>query len=174
MTYEIGSVGPSVLLSALSSVSPGVFLELKVFSWNFLKFGMVPETHLKLCITEPNFLEKLYAPKMGKKGFFFEIIGKFGHSFFLNLSYNLFCSETLSYYLCSCTNPILGKNLVPEIWTKMISANHIAGFLNQLYLQKKLMKWSDFLHADTNLQKLKTNWIFFCAKIGVVTLVTGL
>ena len=27
MTYEIGSVSPSVLLSALSSVSPGVFLE---------------------------------------------------------------------------------------------------------------------------------------------------
>ena len=113
----------------------------------------------------------------GQKRGFFEIIGKFGHSFFLNLSYNLFCSETLSYYLCSCTNPILGKNLVPEIWTKMISANHIAGFLNQLYLQKKLMKWSDFLHADTNLQKLKTNWIFFfffcknwCGHFGHMTL----
>ena len=31
-------------------------------------------------------------------------------------------------------NPIFGKNPVPEIWTKMLLANQIARFLNQLYL----------------------------------------
>ena len=29
--------------------------------------------------------------------------------------------------LCSCTNPTFGTIFVPEIWAKMISANHIAG-----------------------------------------------
>ena len=32
-----------------------------------------------------------------------------------------------------------GKNIFPEIWAKMLSANQIAGFLNQL-LQNKSMK----------------------------------
>ena len=29
---------------------------------------------------------------------------------------------------------------------------------NQLYLLKKMMKWSDFLHVDTNSWKLKVDW----------------
>ena len=37
----------------------------------------------------------------------------------------------------------------------MLSANQIAGFLNQPFLQNKLMKRPDFLHFDTNSQKLK-------------------
>ena len=37
----------------------------------------------------------------------------------------------------------------------MLSANHIAGFLNQIFLHNKLIKESQFLHADTNSQKLK-------------------
>ena len=64
-------------------------------------------------------------PKIGFLGF----IGKFSN--FLNLVY-----EESSYYLLySCTNPIRGKNLVPEIWAKMLSVNQTAGFLNRLYLQ---------------------------------------
>ena len=30
----------------------------------------------------------------------------------------------------SCPNPVLGKNLLPEIWAKMLSVSQIAGFLN--------------------------------------------
>ena len=52
---------------------------------------------------------------------------------------------------------IFGKDLTPEIWAKMLSANLIAGFLNQLYLQSKLMKLSDFLHVDANSRKLKVD-----------------
>ena len=152
------SVCPFVCQSRCFLGIEGVFLEFsKVWHGSRNSFEVVHH--------RAKFFGKTLCSQDGQKRVFFEIIGKFGLSFFLNLSYNLFCSETLSYYLCSCTNPILGKNLVPEIWTKMISANHIAGFLNQLYLQKKLMKWSDFLHADTNLQKLKTNWIFFVQKL---------
>ena len=39
----------------------------------------------------------------------------------------------------------------------MLSANQIAGFLNQPFLQNKLMKQPNTLHVDTNLQKLKIN-----------------
>ena len=38
------------------------------------------------------------------------------------------------------TNLIFGKILVPEIWAKMLLANEIAEFLNQIYLQNKIMK----------------------------------
>ena len=54
-------------------------------------------------------------------------------------------------------NLIFGKILVPEIWAKMLSANEIPGFLNQLYLQNKIMKNPDFLHVDTNSLKLKVD-----------------
>ena len=34
----------------------------------------------------------------------------------------------------------------------MLSANQIAGFLNQLFLQNKSMEWLHFLDVDANLQ----------------------
>ena len=55
---------------------------------------MVIETHMKLCVTEPDFPGKLFLPqKLGKwaknwlKTGFFEFIGKFSHQLFLNLVY---------------------------------------------------------------------------------------
>ena len=58
---------------------------------------MVLETHMKLCVTEPNFPGKFFCPKnwengpkMGQKTGFFEFIGKFSYQFFLNVVYN-FC-----------------------------------------------------------------------------------
>ena len=75
------------------------------------------------------------------------------------------------------------KDLVSEIWAKMLLANQIAGFLNQLYLYKKIMKKPDFLHVDTDSQKLKIDqkilaghgqkwvWSFWSqdAKIGCIS-----
>ena len=49
------------------------------------------------------------------------------------------------------------ETLVPEIWAKMPLANQIAEFLNRLYLQKKMMKKSDFLHVDKDSWKLKVD-----------------
>ena len=43
----------------------------------------------------------------------------------------------------------------------MSSANQIAGFLNQLFLQNKAMKQHEFLPGDTNSQKLKVDRKFF-------------
>ena len=42
----------------------------------------------------------------------------------------------------------------------MLSANQIAGFLNQLFLQNKSMKQPHFLCVDTNSQKLKVGGKF--------------
>ena len=63
---------------------------------------------------------------------------------FLNLKKNLVFNK--SY---------IGKNLVPEKQVKMLSANQIAGFLNQLFLQCKLMDQLHFLHVNTKSQKLE-------------------
>ena len=72
--------------------------------------------------------------KIGQKQVrFFEFIEKCKNVvilFFLNLFYK----ESLYYLLCSCTNPIFGENVAPEIWAEMLFANQIAKFLNQLYL----------------------------------------
>ena len=49
----------------------------------------------------------------------------------------------MKIYIIFCVTaqiPYLGKIFVPEIWAKMFSANQIAGFFYQLYLQKKSMK----------------------------------
>ena len=49
------------------------------------------------------------------------------------------------------------QNFVPEIFSKMFSANLIAGFFNQPYLESKSLKWLDFLHVDTNSYELKVD-----------------
>ena len=70
------------------------------------------ETLIKLCMTA-RFLEKLFTPKIretGKKIVFFNLKKKL----VINLL-NLFYSENAYYLRCSCTNPIFGKDLVPEI-----------------------------------------------------------
>ena len=66
----------------------------------------------------------------------------------------MFYNENLYYLLCSCTNPIFRKIFVPEIWAKMFSANQIAQFFNQPYLQNKSIR---FLHIDTSSHKLKVD-----------------
>ena len=81
-------------------------------------YGVVRDSQ----IFEENYLTK-NGEKFPKIGFF-EFIGKFSNYFFLNSVYK----ESLYYMLYSCTNAILEKNLIPEIWAKMALANQIAGF----------------------------------------------
>ena len=52
----------------------------------------------------------------------------------------MFYNENVYCLLSSSTNPVFGKNLFPELWPKMLSANQIASFLNELFLQSKLVK----------------------------------
>ena len=123
------------------SLCPGVFLELD--HEFFLNFGMVLETQMKR-VAESDFLEKTFlAPKL-------RIWSTLGQTeIFLNLLKNLvlFFTEFVLLFVLfllnlmfSCTNPIFGKNLILEVWVKMLSAIWIARFLNRLYLQSKLME----------------------------------
>ena len=117
-----------------------VFLELDESF--FVTFRTVLETYMKLCVAEPGFFRKTLCPQNGPKvGLFIE---KFGNYFFLNLVFN-----ESSYYLpCSCTKTTSEENMIFE-WAKMFLANQIAGFLNQLYMQNKCLKWSDPLYVNT-------------------------
>ena len=83
------------------------------------------------------FFKKKIVPKIGEMGQKWAngLIRKFSHYFFLNLAY-----KESYYFLYSCSNPILWKNLVPEIWARMFLANQVAGFLNWLYFQNTKMK----------------------------------
>ena len=56
----------------------------------------------------------------------------------------------------------------------MLSANQIARFLNQPFLQDKSIKQPIFLHVDTNSQKLKVDQNLFGwvqSKMGLANLV---
>ena len=41
----------------------------------------------------------------------------------LVIIFSVFYNESLCYLLFSCTDPIFEKNLAPDIWAKMLSAN---------------------------------------------------
>ena len=138
--YELGSVH--------LSFHPAVFL-----SGSFLGSLVFSETQhcvrSMCCYTRQSWIFfKKFVPKNGANGpkiGVFEFFGKFSHKSFLNLIYK----KSLYYLKYSCTNFILGKNLVHEIWTEMLLSNQIAGFLNCLYLQNKMMKKPGFLYVDT-------------------------
>lgn len=55
-------------------------------------------------------------------------------------------------------NLIFGKIQFPEIWAKILLANKIVGFLNQLYLENKIIENSEFVHLVTNTLKLIVDW----------------
>ena len=124
---------------------------------------MALETHMKLCVTAEF-----------SRNFFF-CAKKWGNG--PKMDQNLVYNETLCYLLFSCTNLTFWKILVHEIWAKMFSANEIGRFFNQSYLQNKSMKWTDFLHVDTNSHKVKVfqkmfGWVW--SEMGVSSLVMGL
>ena len=64
-----------------------------------------------------------------RAGFFDVFLSNYGENGPKMFFFKFVVLFSLYYLLYSCTNPILGKNLVPEIWTKMLSTNQIAGFL---------------------------------------------
>ena len=41
------------------------------------------------------------------------------------------------------------------VWSKMLLANHITEFLNQLYLKQELTNQCDLCHTDRDLGNLK-------------------
>ena len=101
---------------------------------------------------------------MDQKQFFFNLLKNFVFNFLLNLFYN----KNVYYLLCSCANPIFGKSLVLEIWAKMFSANQIAGFFNQLYLQNKSMKYLIFcMLLQIHIKVDPKNFEWACSEMAV-------
>ena len=113
---------------------PGIFIVLLVFSkfWHGIRkpYEVVPD--------RGGFsVKRVFAPKFGKMD------QKWAKSSLLkDLVVNCYwsCSIMKTYWLCSHTNLIFGKMFVPDICSKMFSANQIAGLFNQLYLQNKSVK----------------------------------
>ena len=85
-------------------------------------------------------------PKIWLFEFFWSIRSLMFAEFVLEWKFILFAVFLYKSYIWK-------KNYVPEIQDKMLSANQIPGFLNQLFLQSKLMKQPNFLHVDTSSQK---------------------
>ena len=107
LTYSlIGLLAMARRVIWIRSVRPSV----QKFSWNWLfsffrELNMVLGAHVVLCMTEPDFLKKMFYPQNGENRpspGFFECIGKSSYFFsvlyfFINLVYN----ESL-YYCNSC------------------------------------------------------------------------
>ena len=55
--------GNRVFPSFRPAICPGIFLDWIIRSLNF---GMALQTFMKLCVTEPEFLENLFCPKFGE------------------------------------------------------------------------------------------------------------
>ena len=82
-------------------------------SLDFPGFCQGASNHYEVVHDNSIFLKAFFAEKLGKwsKNRFLEFKEKFGYQFSLNLFYN----EYVYYLLCSCTNPMFGKNFVPEM-----------------------------------------------------------
>ena len=132
------------------SFCPCVFLELDHQFFHIC--GIVLETHMKFCTTNPDFLVgKFFAPEKQENGSeigFFEFIEKFRLQFLLNQ----FNNENLFFILkVPAQIPYLEKVLFLRYGPKYcLSANQIAEFFNQPYLRNKLMKQPEFVHTDAN------------------------
>ena len=122
----------------MGSVRPSVLPSVRAFSWNcvinfFKILAWCQNPIYSYAWQSWIFGEIFLPPKLGKlaqngsKIRFFKFIGKFGHTFLVNLFYY----QNLYYLLCSCTNPIFGEIFVPEIWAKLFPVNLIAWFSNQ-------------------------------------------
>ena len=115
------SVLPSICLSVLSRSFRGI--GWLVFS------GTQHDVRSSCGVVHDSQIFWKNGPKMDYKQGFLNLLENVVIIFFQNLFFN----ESL-YLLYSCTNLIFGKNLVREIWARMLSVNQIAGFLYQLYL----------------------------------------
>ena len=96
-----------------------------------------------------------------------DIIKNFGLWFLLNLFYN----GNLYYLLWCCTYPIFGKNIVPDVSAKILSANQTVAFLNDLYFQNKSIKSSDFFKGWFKFKKVRICSDIFW--VGIVKNVSG-
>ena len=83
------------------------------------------------------------------------------YSFFKKFLKNLVISPELGlkwkFILCAIfLHKSNAWNMVPEIWAKMLLANQIAEFVNQIYISET--ERCDILDVDTNSWKSRVAW----------------
>ena len=123
-------------LDILKISLPTVFFLCRMRFWKILLFvflsryflGILPLIFCKFWHGGRNPYEVVQDSAIFKKFFFWPKIGK------------IVLWWKFIFFVCSCSNPIFGKIFIPKIWSKMFSANQIAVFYNQSYLQKEWMK----------------------------------
>ena len=140
---------------------------------------MVLENCVKLCLTEPDFPEKVFLlQKLGKwtknrpKTWLFQFIENFGHYFLLNLFYN----EDIYYLLCPCTDPIIGETFFLRNGPKCCQPIRLLDFFINHISRTNQWKSLIFFHVDTNSLKLKVGQKTFglaWSKMSVASLVMG-
>ena len=116
--YNVEYVCPSVRLCRR-------FLGIGCF---FSKFWHGLETYMKFCVKKLEFWSD--SGKNGPKMCVFNLLRNLAINFFWIWS----IMKVYYYMLCPSTYLIFGKNLDPEIWAKMHSANQIARLSNKLYI----------------------------------------
>ena len=138
LTYSlIGLLAMARRVIWIRSVRPSV----QKFSWNWLfsffrELNMVLGAHVVLCMTEPDFLKKMFYPQNGENRpspGFFECIGKF--SFFSQFFTFLSIWSIMKVYITVilvCLNKFhIWENFGSWDMIKMFLGNQIAGFFNQ-------------------------------------------
>ena len=139
----------------------GCFLGIR--SWDFSEFCHKLETLMKLCMAARFFGKNVFAPKIGKMGqkwfFFFNLKRK------LVFNFQWTCSKIkmLLFAVFLDQSYIWEKYCSWDI-AKILSANQIAWFLNELFLENKLSK-SGLRTLKFTLSQEWTdgiNWFFAC------------
>ena len=127
------SVRPSFFLSFHLSSHPSICLGIFLESHDlfFLNFVVVLETHMKLCVAEPDFQEKIFLPpklgkwaKNGSKTGFFDLLKT------LVISFYLICS-IMKIYIIHCVPAQIpyGKFLFWRLWSKCSQRIRLQDFL---------------------------------------------
>ena len=171
-SYKIGSVCPSVcpfaFLPFCPSICPGVFLELHYLF--FLNFGIVQQSHVKLCMTELVFPVKFFfpknwenGPKKGQKQGFFNWLENLAINFYWIWS-------VIKIYIMCCVPALieyLRKFLFLRYGPKCSQPSRLQDFLiNHI---SRINQWNAWFFTCF-LKILECVW----SEMGVASLVTGL
>ena len=165
-SYELWSVCPSVLPS-------GSFLGIG--SLFFSETQHVLRAHVLLCMTEPDYLKKIFMPK--KWGKYAKNGQKIGFSNLLeNLVINFFWIWSIMkvYTVCCILAqiPYLGK-----IWFLRYGPKCSWPIRLQDFKINYISKKPHFVHIDTDSWKIEVDWKILgwaWSKMGVATLFSGL
>ena len=143
----------------------------------FLKFSMVLGAHMLLCLTEPDFFNKIFLPKMGKMG------QKCAKKGFLNLLENLVINffwirSIVKVYIICCILaqiPYLGKIWFLRYGPKYSLPIRLQDFKSTISLEQNDAKawffacWYRLMEIRSWLKNIGVGMV----KMGVTTLFSG-